>query len=127
MTASRPNATTPTNLADDDRVQPPAVREDKPPTDRLDYDDRHETRATNDDATLSRYLKLGWHKAAMRLMTFAGGALLYLFAVVVVLRMIPNATSQEAMTIAGAAVAAGSGGLAISALLERARRHRRRE
>ncbi|MGC5054647.1 hypothetical protein ACLQ2S_24710 [Micromonospora sp. DT48] len=102
------------------------MRENTPPADRLDYDDRHETRATNDDATLRRYIKLGWHKVAMRLGTFAGVMLLYLCAVVVALWLIPNATPQEAMKIAGAAVAAGSGGLAINALLGRVHRRRRR-
>ncbi|MEV4133204.1 hypothetical protein AB0J72_13675 [Dactylosporangium sp. NPDC049742] len=90
--------------------------------DQLDFDDLHDTRATNDEESLHRYVKWSWHKVAMRMVTFAGGVALYLIAVVVVLRAVPGATSADAMKIAGAAIAAGSGGLAVSHLLQRFRR-----
>lgn len=45
----------------------PTPRIETRPADPLDYDDRHETRATSDDRVLARYLKLRWHQVAQRL------------------------------------------------------------
>jgi hypothetical protein len=65
-----------------------------------------------------------WSKAAMRLAILAGGAAVYVLAVGVVLRLVPETTPQDAMKIAGAAVAVGAGGLAVSELVQRFRRRR---
>lgn len=47
-------------------------RADRPPVDQRDYDDRHETRATSDDDTLRRYVRLRWHQVMQHLVSMLG-------------------------------------------------------
>jgi hypothetical protein len=91
----------------------PIVRKDLPPVNRLDAQDRQDTRATYDDATLDRYKEWDWHKLRLRLATIAGIAAVFMVGVFAALLLIPDATIRQAIWIAGAAVTAGSGGLAV--------------
>jgi hypothetical protein len=124
--AVAPTTPGPVNAKADDRAELPTLVGGTFSTEQLTAEDWHDTRATNDDDTLRRSLIWFWSKAFQRLMILTGGVVLYVLAVVVVLRLVPDATPQDAMKIAGAAVAVGSGGLAVSALLERFRRRRER-
>ncbi|GAA1503718.1 hypothetical protein GCM10009827_016070 [Dactylosporangium maewongense] len=90
------------------------MREKLPPVSQLDAQDRQDTRATSDDETLRRYKSWQWHKVSIQLVHIAGGATIYLVAVVVGLLLIPGATPQVAMGVAGVALAAGSGAMAVS-------------
>lgn len=62
----------------------PTPRIARKPIDQLDYDDRHETRATSDDRVLKRYITLRWHQTAQRLVASLGpvalGFAIYFFS-----------------------------------------------
>lgn len=62
----------------------PTPRIEHNPIDQLDYDDRHETRATSDDRVLKRYITLRWHQTAQRLVASLGpvafGVAIYYFS-----------------------------------------------
>lgn len=106
-----------------------ALRHDTAPTDPLDFADRHDTRATRDDQTLRRYIELEehrtrreWQRLAMSLVALAVGMVLYLAGVVVLVQLIPGITPRQAAAIVGSALLAGSGGLAVTHLVQRRRR-----
>ncbi|MGH3671268.1 MAG: hypothetical protein ACRDSH_11630 [Pseudonocardiaceae bacterium] len=105
------------------------LRNDTAPTDSLDFADRHDTRATCDDQTLRRYIELEehrtrreWQGLAMRLVALAVGMVLYLAGVVVLVQLIPGITLRQAAAVVGSALLAGSGGLAVTHLVQRRRR-----
>ena len=106
-----------------------ALRYDTAPTGLLDFADRQDTRATRDDQTLRRYIELEehrtrreWQRLAMRLVALAVGMVLYLAGVVVLVQLIPGITPRQAAVIVGSTLLAGSGGLAVTHLVQRRRR-----
>jgi hypothetical protein len=110
----------------------PTLRHDTAPVDQRDFDDRHDTRATSDDQTLKRYIKLErhrtkceWQRTLQRLLTVSVGTILYVAAVVALLRLIPHVTIDQAMLLAGAALASASGGYGLVVARQALRRYRR--
>jgi hypothetical protein len=104
-----------------DREQPSQVilRQDKPPVDQLDFDDRHDTRATMSEEMSQRYAFLrrdrrrdDWHYLAMGLVVFVVGVAVYLAGYIVVLLQAPHLNQRQAAQIAGLAFVAAGGGVA---------------
>jgi hypothetical protein len=52
--------------------QLPESRIIKPPETQLDFDERQETWATEDEAILNRHIRWHWHRTAQRLVTYVG-------------------------------------------------------
>lgn len=109
------------------------LRSKKPPVNQLDFDDRHDTRATHSDEMAQRYAELrkdrrrsDWHNLAMSLIAFIVGVAVYLTGFVVVSRQLPHLSPRLIAQIVGLAVAAAGGGVAFR-LAARAlkRRHAR--
>lgn len=104
--------------ASETRVLRPA----QPPADQLDFDDRHDTRATESDELMHRYAALhrdrrkdDWHRLAMGLVVFVAGVVVYLTAFVVLSRLLPNLSPQRVIQVVGIAFAAAGGGVAARA------------
>lgn len=96
------------------------LRSGTPPVDQLDFDDRHDTRATESDELAQRYGDLrknrrrdDWHKLAMSLVGFAVLAVTYLAGFIVVSRLLPHLGPWLAAKIVGLAFAAAGGGVAV--------------
>lgn len=96
------------------------LRSTTPPVDQLDYDDRHDTRATESDELARRYSELrkerrrdDWHKLAMGLIGFAVLAVLYVAGFIVVSRLLPHVDPWLAAKIVGLAFVASGGGAAV--------------
>ena len=110
------------------------LRSDSPPVDQLDFDDRHDTRATQSTAMLSRYGTLrshrrkdDRHRLAMSLVTLVVGVTCYLTGFVAVSRLLPHLTHwQAAQIVMLAFLATGSGIAARSAGRALKRRYDRR-
>ncbi|BCJ39790.1 hypothetical protein GCM10010168_93370 [Actinoplanes ianthinogenes] len=106
-----------------DRKEVPAtpdeviLRQDEPPSNQLDYDDRHDTRATNDVRTAMLYERLrrekrkdAWVRLGQWLVGFVVLFAVYLVAVVIMTRWLPLDMTPQAPGIVGAAfLAAGAG------------------
>jgi hypothetical protein len=110
------------------------LRRDTPPVDQHDLDDRRDTRATSNEEMLKRYMELerhrikcDWHRTLQRLTTIAVLMTLYIVAVVALLRSVPQITVQQAMMIAGAAIASSAGGYLANQALKRYRQRRSRD
>ena len=114
------------------------LRPGNPPIDQLDFDDRHDTRATQSDELARRYRELrkdrrrdDWHKLATGLVGFVVLAAVYLAGFIVVSRLLPHLGPWSAARIVGLAfVAAGGGVAALSAgriLKQRTARRRDRD
>jgi hypothetical protein len=98
----------------------PILRPGNPPANQLDYDDRHDTRATASDALARRYSDLrkdrrrdDWHKLAMGLAGFAVLATVYIAGFIVVSRLLPHLGPWLAAKIVGLAFVAAGGGMAV--------------
>lgn len=96
------------------------LRSGTPPVDQLDFDDRHDTRATESDELARRYSALhkdrrkdDWHKLAMGLVGFAVLAVLYIAGFIVVSRLLPHLGPWLAAKIVGLAFIAAGGGVAV--------------
>lgn len=96
------------------------LRPEIPPVDQLDFDDRHDTRATETDEFARRYRDLhkdrrmdDWHKLATGLVGFAILAVLYIAGFIVVLRLLPHLGPCLAAKIVGLAFIAAGGGVAV--------------
>jgi hypothetical protein len=96
------------------------LRSELPPADQLDYDDRHDTRATESDALARRYGDLrrdrrrdDWHKLAMALIGFIVLTVMYLAGFIVVSRLLPHLGPGLAAKIVALAFVAASGGAAV--------------
>jgi hypothetical protein len=96
------------------------LRFDSPPVDQLDYDDRHDTRATESEAMARRYAELrkdrrrdDWHYLAMGLVVFVVGVAVYLAGFVVVSRLFPHLSARQVTQIVGLACVAAGGGVAV--------------
>jgi hypothetical protein len=96
------------------------LRSGSPPVDQLDFDDRHDTRATENDALARRYSDLhknrrrdDWHKLAMSLVGFAVLAIVYIAGFIVISRLLPHLGPWLAAKIVGLAFAAAGGGVAV--------------
>lgn len=96
------------------------LRSDKPPVDQLDFDDRHDTRATESEEMARRYAELrkdrrrdDWHYLAMGLVVFVVGVAVYLAGFVVLSRLLPHLSSRQVTQIIGLACAAAGGGVAV--------------
>jgi hypothetical protein len=96
------------------------LRSGTPPVDQLDFDDRHDTRATESDELARRYTDLrkdrrrdDWHKLVMGLVGFATLAVLYIVGFIVVLRLLPHLGPSLAAKIVGLAFIAAGGGVAV--------------
>jgi hypothetical protein len=96
------------------------LRSGDPPVDQLDFDDRHDTRATESDALARRYSDLrkdrrrdDWHKLAMSLVGFAVLAIVYIAGFIVVSRLLPHLGPWLGAKIVGLAFVAASGGVAV--------------
>jgi hypothetical protein len=101
----------------------PILRAETPPADQRDYDDRHYTRATENDESAGRYafvdrghIRGEWQRLVMYLVGFVVMVVLYLAGFVVVLRSQPHLGPWVAAKIVGLAfVAAGGGAIVRSA------------
>jgi hypothetical protein len=96
------------------------LRSDNPPVDQLDFDDRHDTRATESEEMARRYAGLrkdrrkdDWHYLAMGLVVFVAGVAVYLAGFVAVLRLFPHLSPRQATQIVGLACVAAGGGVAV--------------
>ncbi len=96
------------------------LRSSCPPVNQLDFDDRHDTRATETEEMSKRYADLrkeyrkdDWHRLAQGLVVFVVGVVVYLVGVILVSRLLPQLTPQEAAKIVGLAYAAAGGGVAV--------------
>lgn len=96
------------------------LRSGTPPVDQLDFDDRHDTRATESDELARRYSDLrkdrrrdDWHKLAMGLVGFVILAVLYIVGFIVVSRLLPHLGPLFAAKIVGLAFIAAGGGVAV--------------
>jgi hypothetical protein len=108
-------------------TNPPLVRSEAPPRDQLDSADRDTTRATNDDATLCRFIvlenhrnRLEWHRLLRRLVLLAG-FMLVLLPAVILLRM-AGIPEDWAARIAASAIVTVTTGSAVQAVIQ----HRRK-
>jgi hypothetical protein len=131
---TRPRPTARTGLAATDRIssvqedalakagqsQALVLRSDNPPVDQLDFDDRHDTRATESEEMARRYAGLrkdrrkdDWHYLAMGLVVFVAGVAVYLAGFVAVLRLFPHLSPRQATQIVGLACVAAGGGVAV--------------
>jgi len=98
----------------------PVLRQEEPPVDQRDFDDRHDTRATRDEVTLKRYITLDrqrtrreWHQTLQRLLTVVGGAIVYVAAFVALRHLLPDLSARQDMLVAGAAVSTPYAGHAL--------------
>lgn len=96
------------------------LRSGNPPVDQLDFDDRHDTRATESDALARRYSDLhkdrrrdDWHKLAMSLVGFAVLTIVYIAGFIIVSRLLPHLGPWLAAKIVGLAFVAAGGGVAV--------------
>jgi hypothetical protein len=95
------------------------LRPGTPPADQLDFDDRHDTRATESDEMARRYAELrkdhrknDWHHLAIGLVVFVAGVVVYLAGVLVMSHLLPHSTPRQATQIVGLAFVAAGGGVA---------------
>jgi hypothetical protein len=102
-----------------ERSAPLVLRSERPPTSQLDFDDRHDTRATENDEMAQRYAGLRkdrrkneWHYLLMGVVVFVVGVVVYLAGFIMVLRLVPNLSPHMAAQIVGLAFAAAGGGVA---------------
>jgi hypothetical protein len=101
--------------ADEARGEARVLRSGTPPADQLDFDDRHDTRATESKELAERYAALrrdlrrnDWHYLAMKLVGFVVVAAVYLTGFVVLSQLPPHLSPRLAMEVVGlASVAAG--------------------
>jgi hypothetical protein len=98
------------------------LRPAEPPANQLDFDDRHDTRATESDDMARRYAALrqdrrrsDWHHLAMGIIVFAVGVTVYLGGFVLVSRLLPNLGPRLVIQVVGIAFAAAGGGVAVRA------------
>jgi hypothetical protein len=99
------------------------LRRDRGPQNQLDFDDRHDTRATESPAMANRYAKLRGerrkddrHRVALGLVVLATGVGVVLAAYVVLARMFPEYAPVQVAQIVGLAFIAGGGGVAARSL-----------
>jgi hypothetical protein len=92
----------------------------RPPVNQLDFDDRHDTRATESDEMAQRYAELrkdrrrnDWHYLAMGLVVFVVGVAVYLAGFVLVSRLLPHLDPRQVTQIVGLACIAGGGGVLV--------------
>jgi hypothetical protein len=90
------------------------------PVGQLDFDDRHDTRATASDDLARRYQALRadrrrdeWHRLATGVIAFAALVALYLAGFIVLSRVLPYLDPWLAAKIVGLAFVAAGGGVAI--------------
>lgn len=95
------------------------LRPETPPVDQLDFDDRHDTRATESDELTRRYSELrkdrrtdDWQRLAMTLVGFVVLAAAYLAGFIVVSRLLPHLSPWMDAKTVGLAFVAASGGMA---------------
>ena len=98
------------------------LRPAEPPADQLDFDDRHDTRATESDEMARRYAALrrdrrrnDWHHLAMGIIVFVVGVTVYLGGFVVVSRLLPSLSPRLVVQVVGIAFAAAGGSVAARA------------
>ena len=96
------------------------LRSDNPPVDQLDFDDRHDTRATESEEMARRYAGLrkdrrrdDWHYLTMGLVVFVVGVAVYLAGFVVMSRLLPHLSPRQVTQIVGLACVAAGGGVAV--------------
>jgi hypothetical protein len=121
--ASPAQKTTPANQATPGKAEGSGalvLRSERPPVDQLDFDDRHDTRATESAEMAQRYAGLrkdrrrnDWHYLAMGLVVFVVGVAVYLTGFVMVSRLLPHLGAREATQIVGLAFVAAGGGVAV--------------
>jgi hypothetical protein len=106
------------------------LRSGKPPVDRLDFDDRHDTRATESEEMARLYAALrkdrrrdDWHRLAMRLAVLAVGVAVYLAGFIVVSRQLPHLSPRLAAQIVGVAFCGAGGGAALQSAIGIFKRH----
>ena len=97
------------------------LRSGTPPADQLDFDDRHDTRATEDEGTAKRYEALrrdyrkdDWHHTAMKLIGRVVMAAVYLAIFVTVLLLPFHLSARSAMEVAGLASLTAGGGVTVA-------------
>jgi hypothetical protein len=119
-TPSANGAGSATTTTTDGHSKAPVLRPDKPPVDQLDFDDRHDTRATESDEMVKRYAELhkdrrrnDWHHLAMGLVVFIVGVTVYLVDFVVVSQLLPHLNPRLVTQIVGLAFIAAGGGVAV--------------
>ena len=102
-----------------DRSVDLVLRSDNPPVDQLDFDDRHDTRATQSTVMLDRYTALRrdrrrdeWHRLAMGLVALIVSVACYLASFIVMSQLLPHLSPWQVAQIVGLAYLAGGGGVA---------------
>jgi hypothetical protein len=95
------------------------LRASEPPVDQFDFDDRHDTRATQSDEMARRYAGLRrdrrrdeWHQVAMGLVRFGVVVVVFLTGFVAVSLLLPAFSAAQVMQIVGLACAGTGGGMA---------------
>jgi hypothetical protein len=99
------------------------LRPDFPPVSQLDFDDRHDTRATESEEMAQRYAELrkdrrrnDWHYLAMGLAVFLVGVAVYLAGFVFISRLLPQLNLRQVTHIVGLAFVVSGGGIAVRAV-----------
>ena len=94
------------------------LRPGTPRADQLDFDDRHDTRATESDEMARRYAALrkdqrkgDWHHLAIGLVVFGAVVAVYLAGVLAMSHLLPHSTPRQATQIVGLAFVAAGGGV----------------
>jgi len=94
------------------------LRADRPPVDRLDFDDRHHTRATQNAKSAKLYVFLNqdirrgeWHQLIMTLVCFVVLVALYLGGFVALSRLLPTLGPVHVTHIVTLAFIAAGGGV----------------
>jgi hypothetical protein len=100
----------------------PVLRPESPPADRLDFEDRHATRATESDDLADRYIKLSkdrrkndWHHFAMTMIGLVVCMAVFLAGFVVVSRLLPHLSTRQVTQVVAIAFVAGGGGVVVRA------------
>lgn len=95
------------------------LRSSRPPVDQLDFDDRHDTRATGSKKMMQRYATLhkerrrnDWHYLTMGLVMFVVGVAVYLASFALMLWLFPDLNPRLVAEIVGLAYIAGGSGVA---------------
>lgn len=99
------------------------LRPNIPPVSQLDFDDRHDTRATESEEMAQRYADLrkdrrrnDWHYLAMGLVVFVVGVAVYLAGFVLMSRLLPQLNLSQVTQIVGLAFIVSGGGIAVRAV-----------
>lgn len=100
------------------------LRSDSPPIDQLDFDDRHDTRATQSEELANRYAALRkdrrrseWQRLCMNLVAFFASMVLILAGIVSLSLLLPHLEPWSVAQLVLTAYAFASGGIGTLAVM----------